>query len=341
MKFTTGWEKIMLLLAATAALALGVAACGSSDGDSGDSGSGGGTQDATLVLDFVPGAVHSGIYEAVQKGYYKDNGINLKIIEPTSTADTLKLIDAGKADFGIADGIDLGTQINDGREAQGIMAIAQRPPGGLITLKDSDITDPKQLEGQTVGITGVPSDTAILNTVMKDAGGNPDDANVVTIGFNGVQALESGKVAAFTGFIPADGVQVEADGYKTRSFALDEYGGPSYPGLVVFSTESKIGDEPDLMKGFVDATIKGYQDALKDPQEAVDALISQTQGINKDLAMKSFEAWTPLLGPADTFGQFNKKNLESLSTFMVDNDLADEPIAPDRYATTEFTQPKE
>ena len=343
MSFTTSWKKIMLLLAATMALAVGVAACGSSDDDSGDSGSStaGGTQDATLVLDFVPGAVHSGIYEAVQKGYYEDNGINLKIIEPTSTADTLKLIDAGKAEFGIADGIDLATQISDGREAQGIMAIAQRPPGGLITLEESGITDPKQLEGQTVGITGVPSDTAILNTVMKDAGGNPDDADVVTIGFNGVQALESGKVAAFTGFIPADGVQVEADGYPTKSFPLDEYGGPSYPGLVVFSTESKIGDDPDLMQGFVDATIKGYQDALADPAQAIDALISQTQGIDKQLATKSFEAWTPLLGPADTFGQFNQKNLESLSTFMVDNGLSDEPIAPDRYATTEFTQPKE
>ena len=342
MSLTSSWKKIMLLLAATMALAVGVAACGSSDDDSGGSGSGssGGTKNATLVLDFIPGAVHSGIYEAVQKGYYEENGINLKIIEPTSTADTLKLIDAGKADFGIADGIDLATQISDGREAQGIMALLQRPPGGLITLKDDNITDPKQLEGKTVGITGVPSDTAILNTVMKDAGGNPDDANVVTIGFNGVQSLEAGKVSAFTGFIPADGVQVEADGYPTRSFPLDEYGGPSYPGLVVFSTETKIGDDPDLMQGFVDATIKGYQDALADPQEALNALYAQTQGLDKGLQKKVFEAYVPYFGPSDTFGQFNKDNLESLSTFMVDNDLASQPISPDRYATTEFTQPK-
>ena len=334
----------MLLLAATMALAVGVAACGSDD-DSSDSGSSGDTtaevQDATLVLDFIPGAVHAGIYEAVQKGYYEENGINLKIIEPTSTADTLKLIDAGKAEFGIADGIDLATQIVDGREAQGIMAIAQRPPGGLITLEEDGITDPKQLEGETVGVTGVPSDTAILNTVMEDAGGSADEVNVVTIGFNGVQSLESGKVKAFTGFIPADGVQVEADGYPTKNFPLDEYGGPSYPGLVVFSTESKIGEDPDLMQGFVDATVKGYQDALEDPAAAIDSLISQTQGIDKDLATESFDAWIPLFGPADTFGQFNKENLESLSTFMVDNDLASEPISPDRYATTDFTQPKE
>ena len=192
-----------------------------------------------------------------------------------------------------------------------------------------------------MGITGVPSDTAILNTVMKDAGGNPDDADVVTIGFNGVRRWESGKVAAFTGFIPADGVQVETDGYPTKSFLLDEYGGPSHPGLVVFSTESKIGDDPDLMQGFVDATIKGYQDALADPARGDRRADLADPGHRQTAGTKSFEAWTPLLGPADTFGQFNKKNLESLSTFMVDNDLASEPISPDRYATTDFTQPKE
>ena len=345
MSLTSSWKKFMLLLAATMALAVGVAACGSSDDDSSDSGDSGDTaakvQDATLVLDFVPGAVHAGIYEAVEKGYYEDNGINLEIIEPTSTADTLKLIDAGKAEFGIADGIDLATQIADGRAAQGIMAIAQRPPGGLITLEEEGITDPKQLEGETVGVTGVPSDTAILNTVMNDAGGSADNVNVVTIGFNGVQSLESGKVKAFTGFIPADGVQIEADGYKTKNFPLDENGGPSYPGLVVFSTESKIGEGPALMQGFVSATVKGYQDALNDPAAAIDSLISQTQGIDKQLATDSFDAWIPLFGPADTFGQFNEGDLESLSTFMVDNELASEPISPDRYATTEFTQPNE
>ena len=79
------------------------------------------------MLDFVPGAVHAGIYRAVEQGYYEDEGIDLEIIEPTSTADTLKLIDAGKAEFGIADGIDVASQIADGRGAKGIMALTSGP----------------------------------------------------------------------------------------------------------------------------------------------------------------------------------------------------------------------
>ncbi|MGA7396655.1 MAG: ABC transporter substrate-binding protein [Solirubrobacterales bacterium] len=342
MDFVTKWKRLLFTLAASLVLATGIAACGGDDSsDDSSSGTETATTDATLVLDFIPGAVHAGIYEAVQAGYYTDNGINLRIIEPTSTADTLKLIDAGKADFGVADGIDLASQINDGREAQGIMALLQRPPGGLITLEETGIETPADLAGQTIGVTGVPSDNAILDTILENSGTNPDDTEVVTIGFNGVQALESEKVAAFTGFIPADGVQVEADGFPTKSFPLDENGGPSYPGLVVFSTESMIAEDPDLMQGFVDATVKGYQDALADPAEAIDALISETQGIDKDLATQSFDAWVPLMGASDTFGEFNNKNLEELSQFLVDSDLISEPIAPDRFATTEFSGSEE
>src|SRR5947209_2245461 len=75
---------------------------------------------ATLILDFIPNAVHAGIYHALASGYYRQNNIDLTIIQPTSTSDTLKLIAAGKADIGIADGIDVANQIDQGRDAQAI-----------------------------------------------------------------------------------------------------------------------------------------------------------------------------------------------------------------------------
>lgn len=325
--------------------ALALAACGDDDNGDGDGGSEPATgeaaldqpTDATLVLDFVPNAVHTGIYCAVGRGYYDDNNINLEIIEPTSTADTLKLIDAGKADFGIADGIDVADQITQGRAAKGIMALVQRPLGGLITLEEAGITDPAQLEGMTVGVTGVPSDDAILDTVIGDAGGDPSQVEVVTIGFNGVQNLENGKVDAFTGFTAADGTQIEVDGFPITSFALDEYGGPQYPGLVVFSTEDKISQDADLMAAFVDATVRGYDDTLEDPQGCLDELLAENPGLDQELQQAQLDAYEPLFqANAPTYGVFQEQNIDALSTFLVDTGLADEEITFDRYATNEF-----
>ncbi len=330
------------LMVALIAAALGIAACGGDD-DGGSGGGGGGSSalsqptDATLVLDFVPNAVHAGIYVSVADGCYKDNNINLDIIQPTSTADTLKLIDAGKADFGIADGIDVASQIADGRGAKGIMAVVQRPLGGPITLKDENITSPKQLEGKTVGVTGVPSDNAVLDTTVKDDGGDPSNIDVVTIGFNGVQNLESGKIDAFTGFAVADGAQLEVDGYPIRAFPLDEYGGPTYPGLVTFSTEDKIKQEPDLMQAFVDCTVDGYNKTIEDPNAALKDLESEVKGLDPELAKKQLDGYVPLFqAKASQYGEFNTDNLKSLSDFLIQNDLASKPISPDRYATNEF-----
>jgi NitT/TauT family transport system substrate-binding protein/putative hydroxymethylpyrimidine transport system substrate-binding protein len=320
-----------------------LAACGDDDSDGDDGGVSTGDAalaemtDATLVLDFVPNAVHTGIYCAVGRGYYDENNINLEIIEPTSTADTLKLIDAGKAQFGIADGIDVADQITQGRGAQGIMALVQRPLGGLITLESAGITDPAQLEGKTVGVTGVPSDDAILDTVITDAGGDPSNIEVVTIGFNGVQNLENEKVDAFTGFTAADGTQIEVDGFPITSFALDEYGGPQYPGLVVFSTEDTISHDPELMAAFVDATVRGYEDTLANPEECLDELLSENAGLQRELQQAQLDAYEPLfVANAPSYGVFQEENIAALSAFLVDTGLADEEIAVDRYATNEF-----
>ena len=295
------------------------------------------TREATLVLDFVPGPVHAGIYEALAKGYYEDEGIDLRVIEPTSTADTLKLIDAGKAEFGIADGLDVAGQIDAGRGAEAIMAIAQRPLGGVITLTESGFDSPKDLEGRRIGVTGVPSDDAILDAVVAADGGDPAAVERVTIGFNGVQGLEAGKVDGFTGFIPADGVQAEADGYPTTSFAPDEYGGLDYPGLVVFSTQQQIADDPGLAAGFVAATVRGYEDVIADPGSGADALLEANPAIDPEFAHASLQAYLPLLTAGDRpFGTFDRHSIERMSDFMLDAGLIGTPIAPGRYATSEF-----
>jgi putative hydroxymethylpyrimidine transport system substrate-binding protein len=295
-------------------------------------------ENATLILDFIPNAVHAGIYRAIAAGYYKEQNINLKVIQPTSTADTLKLIDAGKATIGLADGIDVASQIDLGRDAKAIMAVVQRPLGGPITLASEHITSPAELQGKTVGITGVPSDLATLDTTVTHAGGNPKKVHVVTIGFNGVQDLEAKRVAAFTGFWPADGVQLEVNGYPIKAFKLDENGGPAYPGLVAFSTEGLIKSNPALLRAWVAATVHGYQDTIKDPKRSLEDLLELNPTLEPKFTEASLKAYLPLFtdSGAIPYGQLQEDKVKELSEWLLKYKLIHAPISPQRYGTNEF-----
>ena len=321
-------KAIALLLAALCLLS--IAACGDDDSGEGD-----GPQQATLVLDFLPGPVHSGIYRAVQAGYYEDEGIDLRIAEPSATADTYRLVESGRAELGIGEGIDVATKIGAGSEIQAILALTQRPLGGLITLQSAGIRSPAELEGRSVGVTGVPSDDAVVRTEVAAAGGDPAEVEQVTIGFGGVKALLAGRVDAFTGFIPADGVQVELEGEPIRPFPLDEFGGPQYPGLVVFATRDEIEADPELMEGFARATARGYRDVLAAPERGLEALLEANPAIDARFARRSLQAHLPLFGSPEEFGQLDPARLRELSAFIVAG-MIGPPVPPGRYATDEF-----
>jgi len=289
---------------------------------------------ATLVLDFLPNAVHAGIYRALAAGYYRRGNVDLRVVQPSSTADTLRLIDSGKADFGIADGADIADQIDRGRDARAIMALVQRPLGGLITLQKQGLTSPRQLEGRTVGVTGVPSDGAVLDTVVQDAGGDPRRVQTVTIGFNGVQDLENGKVAAFPGFWPADGVQVQTDGFPITAFKLDEHGGPAYPGLVLFSSRSRLAADPPLARAVVAATVHGYRDTLADPERSLQDLLDRNPSLQRGPAEASLRAYLPLFqADAPSYGLLRQDRLQQLSAWLLRYRLIKRAISPSRYAT--------
>lgn len=292
----------------------------------------------TLILDFVPNAVHAGIYRALAAGYYRRENIDLHIVEPTSTQETLKLIDAGRAQFGLADGSDVAGLIDKGGDAQAVMALVQRPLGGLIALRSERLRSPADLQGRSVGITGVPSDTAVLDTEVRHAGGDPAKVHIVNVGFNGAQALAAGKIAAFTGFIPDDGVSLEVAGHPITAFSLDANGGPAYPGLVAFATRREIASDPALVRDFVAATVSGYEDTLADPSRSLNELLAANPTIERKPAEASLRVYLPLFagGGKVPFGTLQEANVAAMSSWMVASGLIGAPIPASRYGTNAF-----
>jgi putative hydroxymethylpyrimidine transport system substrate-binding protein len=297
---------------------------------------------ATLILDFTPNAVHAGIYRALAAGYYRRENIDLQVVAPSATVEPLSLVSAGRAQFGLADGSDVASEIDQGGHDEAVMAIVQRPVGGLIALTSERLHSPAQLQGRTVGITGVPSDLAVLDTEVRHAGGDPAKVHVVTVGFNGAQALLAGRLAAFTGFVPDDGVGLEVQGHPITPFWLDRNGGPPYPGLVAFTNNALARSDPALVRDFVAATVRGYQDTLQDPSRSLTELLRANPGLSRALTAASLRAYLPLFdaggAPSDlrSVGRIQPAHIAALSRWMLANRLISAPIPFARYGTDAF-----
>jgi putative hydroxymethylpyrimidine transport system substrate-binding protein len=262
-------RRVAALLAA-AILAGAIGGCGDGGAEPGA------PKGATLVLDFQPNAVHSGIYAAQANGDFKDEGLDLTIREPSSTSDSPKLLESGRADFAVMDINDFGIARERGLDLVAIAAIVQRPLASVIARDRNEIRTPADLAGKTIGVTGVPSDDAVLDTVLRSAGVDPSQVHRVTIGFNAVSALAAAKIDAATAFWNAEGVELQRMGVPIREFRVDQFGAPRYPELVVATS---LDSCPEARRLF-DSLTRGYQSLGEDPQSALDDLLGEVKGLD-------------------------------------------------------------
>jgi putative hydroxymethylpyrimidine transport system substrate-binding protein len=284
--------KWVVALLAAALLLTGAAGCGGNGAEPGA------PVGATLVLDFTPNAVHSGIYVARRQGYYRDAGIALSIRRPGESTDAAKLLAAGRTDFAILDIHDLGIARERGLDLVGTMPLVQRPLASVIARGGSGIERPRDLERRTVGVTGLPSDEAVVDSEVGADGGDPAAVKRVTIGFNAISSLAAGKVDAATGFWNAEGVALRRLGVPIRIFKLDRYSAPPYPELVLVASRQTIERDPDLVRSLVRATRRGYELAVDNPGQALDDLLAEVPSLDRADQAAQLQALLPDLRPA-------------------------------------------
>jgi NitT/TauT family transport system substrate-binding protein/putative hydroxymethylpyrimidine transport system substrate-binding protein len=270
---------LLAALAASAALA----ACGGGAEP-------GASREATLVLDFEPNAAHAGIYAAEREGYYDDAGVDLAVRAPSSSTDAPKLLAAGRTEFAILDIHDLAIARRRRLPVVGVAPIVDVPLASVIAGDRNRIRTPADLAGKTVGVTGLPSDEAVLDQVLRAGGVATANVHRETIGFGAIPALASGRVDAATAFWNDEGVTLERRGVPIRVFRVDRYGAPSYPELVLTTTEHILRSEPGLVRAVVRATGRGYALAARDPGRALDDLLAANPDLDRAEAAAQLRA---------------------------------------------------
>lgn len=283
-----------------------------------------------LSLDFVPNPVHAPIYQAVREGHDRANGIALDVRKPSGGPDALKLVASGEVDVGVLDIHDLAIAREQGSDLVAIGALVGRPLAALIARPG--IERPRDLEGGTVGVSGLPSDPAFLRAILEHDGADYDDVRQVTIGFSAVSRLLSGRIDAVPAFWNAEGIALRQRGMDVEEFRVEEYGAPPYPEVVLITARETLREKRDGLRRTLAALEAGRESTLEDPEAAVRVIAEAAETRDTELVRAQLDAVSPIF--ADGL-RLDRAVLERWADFDVESGIVDS--RPDVERAFDFT----
>jgi putative hydroxymethylpyrimidine transport system substrate-binding protein len=202
------------------------------------------------------------------------------------------------------------------------MPIVQEPLAAVLARKDGPVQRPRDLDGHSVGVTGLPSDTAVVDSEVSADGGDPAGVDEITIGYNAVASLAAGKVDAATGFWNDEAVEAQRQGIPLRVFKVDRYGAPRYPELVLTTTRKELEAEPSLVESMVAATRRGYNFTVSEPQRALDDILAANPTLEREDVAAQLKVLLPALHP----DPFKESVLKEWSAWASSHGLLAEPV---------------
>lgn len=294
----------------------------------------------TVILDYIPNTNHSGMYVALNKGYYEEEGLDVEIIEPTEGA-TNSLIANGVGTFGIAyqEDVTLAVAAQDPLPIKSIATIIQHNTSGFVTLADSGIEGPADWEGKTYAGWGGPGENAVLRCVMEQAGADPDKLNQVIADGLGIESL--GRACDIMWYFEAwDCVSCEMAGIEINYIPcrdLDER--LDYYTPVIVANTATLESDPEMVKAFLRATAKGYQDCIDDPDTAAEILHSYAPDYDLEMLKLSQNILAEkYMEDADTWGIMKEEVWNNYTDFMVEYGVLEEAVPTDKLFTNDFLQ---
>ena len=279
---------------ALGALALGLSACGS--GGEPSTGSPSAPQPFTLDLDWYVNPDHAGIYSALDRGFFKQAGLDVQPQVPSDPSAPIREVAAGRADLAVSYEPEVLLARDKGLDVQAVGAIVDQPLTSLISLPKDGIAGAADLDGKTVGTAGIPYQTDYLETILQTAALPAAAAKEVNVGLNLLPTLLGGRVDAILGgFRNIEGVDLQQRGLDPRIVPVDELGVPTYDELVLVARDSTVAEHPEALRTFISGLEQGTSYAIKHPQEAANAVLAAGKGLDPMQTRAEVDATLPLL----------------------------------------------
>lgn len=317
------------------ALLLSLTACGGGEEakDPGD------LKEVTFVLDWTPNTNHTGVYVARELGYYRDVGLKVNIVQPPEDG-AESLVAGGKAEYGVSfqDMMASALAKENPLPLTAVMAIINHNTSGIISVKDKNITRPKEMEGHNYATWNDPIEQAVLKNVVEADGGDFSKVEILpSTVTDAVSALQT-DVDTIWVYYAWDGIATEVNGLDTNFFKFIDINPVfDYYSPFIFTNNDYMKENPEEVRAFVEATVKGYKYAMKNPEKAADILIKENPEMDRELVVAS-QKWLADQYQADAprFGEFEPDRWNGFYEWLWKEGLIEREIPKDFGYTNEF-----
>ena len=323
------FRKVVLIMLG---LGLILSACGSSQSGN----EAGATVHVKVPLGYIPNIQFAPLYVAVEKGYFKDAGIDIEFDYSFET-DAVALVGAGELQFAVVSGEQVLLARSQGLPVVYAAAWYQQYPVAVVSKAEQGIVTPADLKGKKIGLPGLFGANYIgLDALLFSAGLTEADVTLDSIGFNQVEALATDQEQAVSVYAANEPVQLRAQGYQLNEILVADHVQLASNGLI--TNEKTIAENPDLVRRMVSVIVKGLEDTMANPDEAyelskkhIPELTDADQPIQMQVLTRSIELWR-----TDRVGYSDPQAWENMHELLLDMKLLTEPLDVSKAFTNEF-----
>ena len=298
-----------------------------------------GLEKVTVVLDWTPNTNHTGLYVALDKGYYKEQGLDVEIVQP-SDGNATTIVATDKADFGVSyqEDVTYAKTSEDPLPIKAISTIIQHNTSGFASPASKNIKTVKDFENKTYGGWGSESEKATLNAVMTNNGADFDTVKILDVGEDDFFTATKREIDIFNVFEGWTGVEAKLRGEEINFIATKDLDKRlDYYTPLLITNDKIINANPELAKKFLAATSKGYEDCVNNPEESAKILLKYAPEINEELAIESQKFLADkYIDDAPRWGEMKDSVWNNYTDFMMEYKLINKDMKVSDAYTNEF-----
>ena len=297
-------------------------------------------EEVTFVLDWTPNTNHTGIYAAQELGYFEEAGLAVEIVQPPEDGAEV-LVASGKAQFGISfqDSLASAYGRKDPLPVTAVAAVVQHNTSGIISRKGEGMDTPAGMEGHSYATWNGPIELATLEQVVVKDGGDFSQIELIpSTVTDEVTALRTDSVDSIWIFYGWAGVKTELEQLETDYFAFADIDPVfDYYTPVIISGNDFLEEKPEVAKAFMAAVSKGYNYAIKNPEEAAEILCKYAPELDSELVVASQKYLSnEYQSDADKWGYIDEGRWMAFYDWVNENELTEEKIEVNTGFSNEY-----